>query len=225
MLSERYSRNIPAISEEQQESLAAKHVLVVGCGGLGGHLIEFMVRLGVGCITAVDGDRFECSNLNRQLLSSVDVLGCPKAEEACRRAKLINPSVCVRPVPEFFTAENADALTAGQDLVLDALDNRDARLLLEDACERNGVPLVHGAIQGWKAQVSVILPGMRLLHTIYSADSGVHSKTSLPFTPAWCAAAQAAEAAKLLCTGESSLAGKLLIADLFSMSTEVFDIR
>ena len=68
-MDERYSRNLPAVSEEEQAVLARRRVLVAGCGGLGGYLIEYLARMGVGEITAVDGDLFEPSNLNRQLLA------------------------------------------------------------------------------------------------------------------------------------------------------------
>ena len=68
-MEERYIRNIPAVSPAEQEALSAAKVVVVGCGGLGGYLIEYLGRMGVGTITAVDGDVFEPSNLNRQILS------------------------------------------------------------------------------------------------------------------------------------------------------------
>ena len=74
-----YERNFPAISVEEQEILRRKHVLVLGCGGLGGYLIELLARLGVGRLTVVDGDGFEPSNLNRQLYSAPAVLGQSKA--------------------------------------------------------------------------------------------------------------------------------------------------
>ena len=146
---ERYSRNIPSVSEAEQEALARKRVLVAGCGGLGGCLIEYLARMGVGEITAVDGDVFEPSNLNRQILSQEALLGVPKARAARERVQAVNSAVTVRAVESFLDGDNADGLVRGQDLVLDALDNAGARLILEDACARQGVTIVHGAIQGW----------------------------------------------------------------------------
>ena len=78
----RYARNIPALSATECEILRQKRVLVVGCGGLGGHVIDQLARIGVGSIRAVDGDVFEETNLNRQLLSSVPLLGVNKAKAA-----------------------------------------------------------------------------------------------------------------------------------------------
>ena len=81
----RYERNIPALSEAECEILQRKRVLVVGCGGLGGHLIDMLARIGVGALRVVDGDVFEPSNLNRQLLSEVPLLGVSKARAAAAR--------------------------------------------------------------------------------------------------------------------------------------------
>ncbi|MBR6653298.1 MAG: ThiF family adenylyltransferase, partial [Oscillospiraceae bacterium] len=89
----RYSRNIPAISPEEQDTLKGKKVLVLGCGGLGGYIIENLLRMGVGAITAVDGDSFDESNLNRQLLATEKTLGTNKAIAAAQRANAVNSQV------------------------------------------------------------------------------------------------------------------------------------
>ena len=84
-MQERYARNIPALSREECELLGKKTVAVIGCGGLGGHIIELLARVGVGTLRVVDGDVFDSTNLNRQLLSREDALGHKKALEAARR--------------------------------------------------------------------------------------------------------------------------------------------
>ena len=217
---ERYIRNLPTLTAQEQQSLAEKHVLILGCGGLGGYLCEYMVRLGVGEITAADPDCFEESNLNRQLLSSTETLGQSKALTAKARAEAINPAVRFHAAEAAFCAENADTLLAGKDLVLDALDSAADRLLLEDACARAGLTLVHGAVHGWTAQVAVVPPGNGLLHRLYgAAEAADPDKSCLVFTPALCAALQAAEAAKLLAERPSALSGQLLMADLQTMDT------
>lgn len=213
-MEERYTRNIPAISAEEQAVLAQKRVLVAGCGGLGGYLIEHLTRMGVGEITAVDGDRFEVSNLNRQLLSAPALLGEEKALAAAERVSKVNPAVRVTAVAAFLDESNADALLREQDLALDALDSAPARLLLADACARQGVTLVHGAVQGWSVQAAVVPPGSGLLHRLYTGAPAQNIKTVLPFTAAFCAAVQAAQAVQLLCGRPAALSGKLLLADL-----------
>ena len=217
----RYERNIPAVSEEEQDLLSRKKVLVVGCGGLGGYIIEYLVRLGVGSLTVMDGDVFESNNLNRQILSDDGTLGTSKAAAAADRAKLVNPLVSVTPVEAYLTEANADELVSGQDLVMDALDNAPSRLILEDACARQGVTIVHGAIQGWLMQAAIARPGAGVLHQLYGADFTPGSKTSLSFTPPFCAAVQAAEALKVLCGRPSALEGGLLMADLRRLDWEI----
>lgn len=223
-MQERYSRNIPSVSQAEQEALTRKRVLVAGCGGLGGYLIEYLARMGVGEITAVDGDVFEPSNLNRQILAQESLLGASKAAAARERVLAINSAVKVRAVVSFLDEHNADGLVRGHDLVLDALDNAAARLILEDACARLGVTIVHGAIQGWFAQVTAAPPGAGVLHRLYASPAPPKEKTSLPFTPAFCAAIQAAEAVKLLCGNPSALEGKLLLADLQRLDWDLLPI-
>ena len=157
-----YERNFPAISAEEQEMLRRKHVLVLGCGGLGGYLIELLARLGVGRLTVVDGDGFEPSNLNRQLYSAPAVLGRSKAMTAAERVRAIAPNTAVEPVQAFFTEQNSDKLVQGTDLVMDALDNLPARLLLEDTCDRCHVPYVHGAILGFFFQAEAGIRGYKV---------------------------------------------------------------
>lgn len=212
-MEQRHIRNVPAISVEEQRLLRRKRVLIVGCGGLGGYLAEFMARAGVGAVTVVDGDRFEESNLNRQLLSLPELLGASKAAVAAGRIKAIDPSIEVRSFEEFFSGDNAEKIMDGADIVLDALDNVPSRLLLEDECAGRGLMLVHGAVQGWMAQVCVVKPGSALLHSYYGSAAVEDSKSVLPHVPALCAALQSAEAIKLLCGRSTELEGRILVAD------------
>lgn len=225
MLGERYIRQTGLIGENGQEILAGKSVLVFGCGGLGGHLIEHMLRIGVGSVTAVDGDRFEGNNLNRQLLSTEALLGRGKAEAAAARAAAVNSDVSFTAVSAFFTEENADSLLLGKDLVLDGLDNIPSRLIAEEACARHGIPLVHGAIFAEYVQVAVVPPGSRMLHTLYGgAIGGSPLKTSISYTPACCAAIQCAEATKLLLGKTPALWGRVLQLSLTDLRQTILKL-
>ena len=215
-MDERYIRNLGALTEEECALLREKTVLVAGCGGLGGYLIEMLLRLGVGEIRAADGDCFEASNLNRQLLSAPGVLGRSKAEIAAERAAAVNPDVRFVAVPEFVTEANAAQLVQGCDAVLDALDNISSRRMLARACAQARIPMVHGAICGWSAQAAIVLPGDGLIETIYPEGAALKSKASLSFTPPFCAALQTALCVRLL-TGREIEAGKLYVADLLDM--------
>ena len=185
-MEKRYIRNIPAITEAEQTLLAEKTAAVVGCGGLGGYLAEFLCRLGVGCIRVIDGDRFEESNLNRQLLSAPSLLGQNKAEAAAARLRQINPDIAVEVHPVFLTAENAAELLSGCDMALDGLDNISSRKALASA----GLPCVFGGIGGWTAQAALSLPGDGLVHRLYPGEAAARDKSALSFTPALCAAVQ-----------------------------------
>ena len=180
----RYARNVPALSEAECELLQRKRVLVVGCGGLGGHLIDMLARIGIGSLRVVDGDAFEPSNLNRQLLSEVSLLGVGKAQTAAERVRRVNPNVAVHAVGEFLTEENAAALLTDCDAVLDGLDNIQSRQILANACEHAGIPLIYGAVNGWVAQAAISCPGDHLIDLLYPDGAALKNKSVLSFTPA-----------------------------------------
>ena len=215
----RYARNIPALSAAECEILKQKRVLVVGCGGLGGHIIDQLARIGVGSIRAVDGDVFEETNLNRQLLSSVPLLGVSKAKAAADHMDRVNPAVTVEAVEAFLTEDNADALVAGCDIVMDALDNIPSRKILAAACERAGIPYIYGAIQGWVAQAAICLPGEDLIGKLFPEEVEIRDKSVLSFTPALCASMQTALGVKLL-TGRAVETGTIFYFDLLNQEFE-----
>ncbi|NLC13625.1 MAG: HesA/MoeB/ThiF family protein [Chloroflexi bacterium] len=218
---ERYLRNHDAISQTDQAILAEKHVLVVGCGGLGGMVIECLARIGLGHLRVVDGDVFDETNLNRQLLSSTMNLGRPKTLAAQQRVMAVNPLVKVEAFQTLLTEENALNLLKGCDVVVDALDNIPSRLLLQQASRTTGIPLIHGAVAGWIGQVCVVQPGEDLLSLLYptaNETTGEEQVTgTLSFTAAVTASWQAAETVKLL-LGKQGLNGELLVLDLLNSS-------
>ena len=155
----RYERNVPALSEEECNILLGKRVLVVGCGGLGGHLIDMLSRIGVGMLRVVDGDVFEPSNLNRQLLSEVPLLGVSKAKAAAAKISRVNPEISVEAVDSFLTEKNVRRLLLFCDVVLDGLDNIESRRILAKECERAGIPYIYVAVKGSVAQAAIYMPG------------------------------------------------------------------
>ena len=222
-MEERYSRNVPALTREECALLCGKKIAVIGCGGLGGHIIELLARVGIGTIRAVDGDVFEASNLNRQLLSEVPLLGTGKAEAAKARISRVNPDVAVEAVHTFLDEKNAAELISGCDAVLDALDNIAARRILAGACRDAEIPYIHGAIRGWIAQAAVSMPGDDLIETLYPEGTTVTDKSVLSFTPALCASVQAALCVKLL-TGRPVKTGTLYYYDLLNQEFETIPL-
>jgi molybdopterin/thiamine biosynthesis adenylyltransferase len=216
---------MPALSPEECAALWEKHVCVVGCGGLGGHIIELLARVGVGTLTVVDGDVFEASNLNRQILCEEGHIGKKKAETAALRVSKINSAVTVITAAELFTKKSAHRLLDGCDLAIDALDNIESRLVLSDACTDAGIFLIHGAISGFYAQVSVIAPNSGTLSKLYPPHtSKLPMKGNLGFVASMCASVQAAEAVKLLCGRPSALPDKLMLMDFKTMEFSKIDI-
>ena len=215
----RYERNVPALSEEECNILLGKRVLVVGCGGLGGHLIDMLARIGVGMLRVVDGDVFEPSNLNRQLLSEVPLLGVSKAKAAAAKVSRINPEISVEAVDSFLTEKNVRRLLLFCDVVLDGLDNIESRRILAKECERAGIPYIYGAVNGWVAQAAISMPGDHLVEKLYPEGSVLKNKSVLSFTPALCASMQVSLCVKLL-TGRQVETGKLYYFDLLNQEYE-----
>lgn len=212
----RYARNAPAITGGQQALLAEKHVLVAGGGGLGGYIVELLGRMGVGSITVVDGDVFSETNLNRQLYALPGTLGKNKAECAAERLRLVNPEITCIPVREFLTAENSSELLSGQDLVIDALDNGESRVLLARAARSAGIPLVSGAISGWYGRVLLRFPEDEPADFLWQGRAEEASEGNLGVTAALVAAVEASEAVKLLLNKGKPIFKKILDIDLLN---------
>lgn len=225
-MSGRYAKNITTLSIEENEKIKEFKVSVVGCGGLGGYIIEMLGRLGVGHINAIDGDVFEESNLNRQILSDMDSLGKGKAQRAKERMEKVNPNIKVEAIAKNLSELNGKDLLKGSHVVVDALDNITTRLSLEKLCEELNIPMVHGAIGGWYGQVTTILPGDKTLSCFYSKEvlKGIEKNLGNPsFTPALVAAIQVSEVVKLLIHRGEILSKKMLFIDLLEQEYEVID--
>ncbi|SCG82487.1 molybdopterin biosynthesis protein MoeB [Proteiniborus sp. DW1] len=223
----RYSRNMNMLSPEENASLSKFKVCIIGCGGLGGYIIEMLARLGIGHLTVVDGDVFEESNLNRQLLSDMDSLGKSKALIAKDRINKVNPLINVKAVSERLTEDNGLEILAGHDVIVDALDNIDTRLLIQKQAEELRIPLVHGAIAGWYGQVSTIFPGDRTLDLLYSnsGSKGLEEELGNPsFTPALVASIEVSEVLKILINRGDLLRRKLLIINTLNQDYEVINL-
>ncbi|WKY48642.1 HesA/MoeB/ThiF family protein [Eubacteriaceae bacterium ES3] len=218
----RYERNFPAFTENDFEKIRQTKVCVVGCGGLGGYIIEMLTRIGIGSLILIDGDVFEESNLNRQLNSTQKNLGTSKAKASALRVKLINKDVNTCHYKEFLTAENGAQLIDDANIVIDALDNVKARLILQDLCKNKGIPLIHGAIGGWFAQITTVFPEDNTLSRLYSEEKDYDSKSmgNPSFTPALAASIQVSEALKVITDKEDLLRNQLLYIDL--LSNEIF---
>lgn len=154
---ERYSRHfsLSGFGKAGQEKLLKAKVLVIGAGGLGCPVLQYLAAAGVGTIGIVDHDRISLSNLQRQTLYTTAEIGEPKAMTAAGKLTALNPEITVTAYTEEVTASNAWDLVSKYDLVVDATDNFATRYLISDTCCLLQKPLVFGAVSQYEGQVAV----------------------------------------------------------------------
>ena len=229
ILPARYQRNRKMITTRQQLTLLESRVAVAGCGGLGGYIVEELARLGIGQIVVVDPDVFEEHNLNRQLFSSVALLGEKKVDAAVQRVAAINPAVEVRAVCASLSEQNGPDILKGAHVAADALDSVTDRKVLARVCGRLRIPLVHGAIAGWFGHLATQFPDDRTLELIYQQDKeprGIETEMGNPsFTPAVIASLQVAEIVKILLQTGEILHNMYLAVDLYHMEVNTFPLK
>jgi molybdopterin/thiamine biosynthesis adenylyltransferase len=232
---ERYARHVilDEVGEEGQARLLASRVLVVGAGGLGSPLLQYLAAAGVGTIGIIDDDHVELSNLQRQVIHTTRNVGKAKVASAAEAIAAINPDVKVEIHEKRLTVSNAADLLARYDLVADGSDNFPTRYLLNDACYLGRRPLVFAALLRFDAQLSVFKAHLGEPHPCYRClfpeappedlvprceQAGIFGALAGSV-----GALQATEALKELLGLGESLSGRLLIYD--GLATEFRTIR
>ncbi|UCI26033.1 molybdopterin-synthase adenylyltransferase MoeB [Mesorhizobium sp. B2-8-5] len=157
---ERYARHIvlPEIGGPGQQKLKRARVLVIGAGGLGAPVLEYLAAAGVGTLGIVDDDTVSLSNLQRQVIHGSDTVGMAKTDSAREAIMRINPNVTVESHRLRLTEENAPALVAHYDVVVDGSDNFETRYAVADACAGEKKPLVTAAVGRFDGSVTVLKP-------------------------------------------------------------------
>ncbi|MCM2344426.1 MAG: HesA/MoeB/ThiF family protein [Alphaproteobacteria bacterium] len=227
MNTDRYNRQIilPEIGGEGQRRLTTAKVLVVGAGGLGCPVLQYLAAAGIGLLGIIDHDRIDITNLQRQILFNTSDAGQPKAQIAQNRLQALNPDITIKAYPEELSDRNASELFAAYDVIVDCTDNFSAKFLINDVAVKLGKAVVYGAIQGFEGQVAVFDaaqgPCYRCLHPrpprgviLNCAESGVIGALA-----GMIGTIQAMEVIKLIIGHESfqSLYGNLLIIDSKTM--------
>ncbi|MBB6052221.1 molybdopterin-synthase adenylyltransferase MoeB [Armatimonas rosea] len=222
---ERYARHVllPELGVSGQLRLAEATVAVVGAGGLGCPVLQYLVAAGVGTVRVIDNDVVDRSNLQRQVLYTDADVGRLKAEVAADRLRAQNPLVRVEAHAVRLTAANAPELLTGSDVIVNGADNFPTRYLVSDASVLLGIPHVHGAIHRFEGEVSVFLPGgacYRCLHPQPPAPGTVPSCSEagvLGVLPGLVGVLQATETLKLLVGLGLPLVGRLLLIDALTL--------
>jgi molybdopterin-synthase adenylyltransferase len=226
----RYARHIvlPEVGGIGQSRLIAAKVLVVGAGGLGAPLLQYLAAAGVGTLGVIDHDTVDLSNLQRQVIHRTADVGIAKVESARRALAEINPEVTVRPHGERLTPDNAERILASYDIVADGSDNFATRYLLNDVCYRLRRILVSAAILRFDGQISTYKayegPGHPCLRCIFPAAPSEDAVPScaqagvLGALAGTLGALQATEVVKEILGVGRSLSGRLLMYDALAGS-------
>jgi len=153
----RYSRQIfiDEVGLEGQRKIMASKVLVVGAGGLGSPVIQYLAAAGVGTLGVADFDKVELHNLNRQVIHQEQSVGKSKVSSAAEFVKKLNHHVHCIEIEEKIEPSNAEQILSGYDMVIDCSDNFSTRYLINDSCVIIKKPLIYGSILGFSGQVAV----------------------------------------------------------------------
>jgi molybdopterin/thiamine biosynthesis adenylyltransferase/rhodanese-related sulfurtransferase len=223
----RYSRHIllEKVGIEGQEKLKAAKVLVVGAGGLGCPVLQYLTAAGIGTVGIIDFDNVDETNLHRQILFTVTDIGINKAVAAESRLKQLNPHIKFDVYPEKLTTKNALELFSNYDIIVDGTDNFSTRYLVNDACVISDKPLVFGAIFKFEGQVSVFNykggPTYRCLFPEPSPAGSVPNCSEIGVIgvlPGLIGTQQANEVLKIILGIGNPLSGKLMTYDALNSS-------
>ncbi len=230
---DRYSRHVimDDVGPEGQAALLDASVLVVGAGGLGSPVLQYLAAAGVGRLGIADADHVERSNLQRQVIHGDSDIGRPKVDSAAEFVTELNPDVTVDRHELRVGPENVTDLVADYDVVVDASDNFPTRFLLNDACVLSDTPLSHGAIYRFEGQATTVTGGQPCYRCLFPeappegavpdcATAGV-----LGILPGTVGAFQATEVVKLIIGVGDTLEGRLLVYDAADMTTEEVPIQ
>lgn len=213
----RYDRQLrfAPLGEPGQRRLKSAHVVVVGLGGLGGAAAMYLAAAGLGQLTLVDGGVVELSNLNRQILYGEQDIGKHKASVAADRLRQLNSSTRLNGVCLQIDAETVHSVLGEVDLVVDALDNMEARFILNEVCVVTQTPLIHGGLLGLRGEVSTIVPFqgpcLHCSHRVLRARKG--PRPVVGAAAGLVASIQVLEAVKLLAGFGQNLVGQILYVD------------
>ncbi len=213
----RYARQIaiPGWGEQGQNTLSKSTVVVVGAGGLGFPVLSYLTAAGVGRIVLFEYDTVNETNLNRQLLYTMNAIGQPKVQKAIHRLTEMNPHGQMIPVPEPFSDNNAGRYLPDADLIIDCADNYETRLAIARAAHRYRKTMVHGAVAGFLGTVGTFNSGYGpCFQCVY------HEKTDVSPPPVFGAMAgivgsiQATEAIKILINYGNIVYNQILTIDM-----------
>lgn len=232
---DRYSRHIflDDVGTEGQAALLDAKVLVLGAGGLGSPIIQYLTAAGVGTIGIADDDLVELSNLQRQVIHGDADVGRKKVDSAAEFVENLNPDVTVETYDERVTNQNIESLIAGYDFIVDGTDNFETRYVVNDACTLAGKPFSHGAIFQFEGQITTFsgaedAPCYRCIFPeAPPADLAPNCAVAgvLGVLPGTVGCIQATETVKAILGKGNLLDGKLIFYDALGMEFDKVSVR
>lgn len=228
----RYARHIilPEMGGTGQAALLRSRVLVVGAGGLGSPVIQYLAAAGVGTIGVVDDDTVDLSNLQRQVLHTTARVGVAKVDSAAQAVAALNPDVRLVPIRARLNKDNILDLLADYDVIADGSDNFPTRFLVNDACRLAGKTLVSAAILRFDGQLATYRPDGPCYRCIYREEPPEGSVPTCSSAGVLGAMAgtmgslQATEVVKELLGIGDTMAGRLLIYDALAVTWRVIKV-
>jgi adenylyltransferase/sulfurtransferase len=219
----RYTRHIQlsSIGVNGQSKLKKSHVLIVGCGGLGAPVSLYLAAAGVGCITLIDGDVVELSNLQRQITFSENDIGKSKAECTQQRLQSLNSDIHITAINQPLSPDNAEALIKAADLVLDCTDNFATRYLVNDLCKLNNTAWIYASVYQSSGQCALFTPDQSCFRCLFPNPPldalDCNSAGVLGVLPGLLGTLQATEALKVLAGTPSAISNTLLLVEADDM--------
>ena len=215
---ERYARHLvlAEVGGPGQQALKRARVAVVGMGGVGGPAALYLAAAGIGTLVLIDDDAVTLSNLQRQVQFGMDDLGAPKVEAAKAGLGRLNPHVTIEAVQARLAPDNALALLAGADVVLDGTDDFATRFAVNAACVAAGIPLVSGALGRWSGHVGVFAgrPCYRCLVPGVPPEAETCARVGVVGALAGVVGSMAAlEAIKIITGAGQALTGRMMLYD------------
>lgn len=227
MRNDRYTRQtlVKEFGQKGQDSLATKHVIVIGGGGLGSHSANILVRMGIGSIDIIDDDRVDITNLHRTSVFSEQDAGQSKSLILQEKLQKVNMNVRVKGINQRVTADNILPLVQNADVIIDGTDSISLRFLINDVSIQHNIPWVYAGVYETVGMIMGILPKKTSCFACITQDIPTSITQETPVfgsLPATIASIQCNEAIKLLMGKEPS---GLLIYDVWNQCFDIMDIQ
>ncbi|MEA2097063.1 MAG: HesA/MoeB/ThiF family protein [Candidatus Cloacimonadota bacterium] len=227
-MKDRFFANKGSFSNKELEKIYNTRVAVIGCGGLGGYIIQELVQFGIRELVIVDADKFELTNLNRQLYCNENNLGLLKVAQAKKNAEKVNSAVMITAYDKKFDAENGLEILKDCDIVIDGVDSIQTRFVIVALASQINIPYVCCSVAGFYGQITSIFPKDNTLAKLYdkNTDTGIEKKTgNFSFSVAAIASIGVSQVIKIIINRGNVLQHHVLLVDILSNEFKIISLQ